>query len=34
MNLPLQKGEPILQFDYLSAYLDLYMGYPNFLTAR
>ncbi|KAM3139602.1 hypothetical protein pb186bvf_008247 [Paramecium bursaria] len=29
-----QEGEAILQYDYFTAYLDFYIGYPNFIKAR
>ncbi|CAD8142905.1 unnamed protein product [Paramecium octaurelia] len=28
------QGEAVLQYDYFSAYLDFYIGYPNFAKAR
>ncbi|CAD8191051.1 unnamed protein product [Paramecium pentaurelia] len=34
INQKFNDDDPILQYDYLSAYLDLYIGYPNFDGAR
>ncbi|CAD8096488.1 unnamed protein product [Paramecium sonneborni] len=34
INTQFKEDDPILQYDYLSAYLDLYIGYPNFDRAR
>lgn len=28
------EGEAVLQYDYFSAYLDFYIGFPNFQKAR
>ena len=29
-----EQGESRLQYDYFTAYLDFYIGYPNFIQAR
>ncbi|CAD8195213.1 unnamed protein product [Paramecium octaurelia] len=34
INTQFNEDDPILQYDYLSAYLDFYIGYPNFDRAR
>ncbi|CAK89612.1 unnamed protein product (macronuclear) [Paramecium tetraurelia] len=34
INTQFNEDDPVLQYDYLSAYLDFYIGYPNFDRAR